>query len=102
MLAVLGHDGYLYYQNQDKGFQFSDIGFLWTTYHPESYRAVVEQISGDLWNTLNYFLTFEAFYVTLGFACIFYAMLIVSLAVKGSKEKSQSFDTARRKFSRKR
>ena len=41
-LAALGHDAYLFYMNQDKGFELAALGFIWTKYEPESYRWTVE------------------------------------------------------------
>ena len=35
--AALGHDTYMFYLNQDKGFRLSDVGALWDKYHKESH-----------------------------------------------------------------
>lgn len=36
-IAALGHDIYIFTQEQDKGFRLSDIGALWDKYHKESH-----------------------------------------------------------------
>lgn len=36
-VAALGHDVYMFTQNQDKGFRLSDTGALWDKYHKESH-----------------------------------------------------------------
>ncbi len=36
-IVSLGHDVYIYTQDQSKGFRFSDVGALWDKYHKESH-----------------------------------------------------------------
>lgn len=36
-VVSLGHDVYFYSQNQERGFMFSDLGWLWDRYHKESH-----------------------------------------------------------------
>lgn len=98
MLAAIGHDFYLLYENPDKGFEFSALGFLWTKYHPESYRTAIEQIDPELWNTINYFLTYKAFYIGLGFALTFYVIIGLSAFMKKSKEKANNARAAAEKW----
>lgn len=49
--AALGHDIYLTYQDQDftKTMMFSDVGYLWTTYSPESYAWAKDHIDPGTW-----------------------------------------------------
>jgi len=51
-LAALGHDIYIVYQDQDftKAMMFSDVGFLWTEYGPESYKWAQSNLSKETWD----------------------------------------------------
>lgn len=52
-LAALGHDVYMFTQNQDKGFRLSDLGWLWDKYHKEShdqwknYVGLIDETVGE-------------------------------------------------------
>ena len=52
--ATLGHDIYIFTQDQSKGFRLSDIGALWSKYHKESHDqwkiklSEVNSIAADL------------------------------------------------------
>jgi hypothetical protein len=83
---ALGHDIYLFYVNvvQTKGFtldlllgefKFSSLGYIWTTYEPESFQATLESTDKDTWLNIDYILTFTAFYAGLGFAAIISVIL---------------------------
>ncbi|MGB4107447.1 MAG: hypothetical protein WBK55_06600 [Alphaproteobacteria bacterium] len=74
-LAALGHDAYLYYLDQGMGFQFAALGFIWTKYHPESYRWTVEATSPDYWPYINEILAQKAVAVGAVFAGFFYVIL---------------------------
>lgn len=74
-LAALGHDAYLFYMNQDKGFELAAAGFIWTKYHPESYRWTVEATSPDYWPYINEILAQKAVLVGAAFAGFFYVIL---------------------------
>jgi hypothetical protein len=76
---ALGHDCYLFYVNfletqpltlalVQKEFKFSALGFIWTSYEPESYKATVDSTDPETWAIIDYLLTYTAFYVGLGFA----------------------------------
>jgi len=88
---ALGHDMYLFYENVvvEKGFileefKFSALGFIWTTYAEESYKSVVASTTPEYWPTIDYLLTFKAFFVGLGFAGIFVVpFMILKLFGKG-------------------
>lgn len=75
---ALGHDIYLFYQqNLNPGifsidlllekFKFSALGFIWTTYAVDSYKAVVEATAPENWAIIDKFLTIKAFYLGLAF-----------------------------------
>lgn len=51
-LAALGHDIYITYQDQDftKTMMFSDVGFLWTRYGPESYKWAQDNLGKETWD----------------------------------------------------
>lgn len=87
MLGALGHDAYLLYQNPDKGFEFSALGFIWTKYDPESYRMAIDMVSPETWENINYILTFKAFYVGAAITVFFYIIIGLAQLFKGpSKE----------------
>ncbi len=44
LITAFGHDVYLFYQNQEKGFHFSDIGWIWDKYNPQSHKEWNEEI----------------------------------------------------------
>lgn len=88
VVAALGHDLYLFYLNQDMGFKFAALGWIWTRYEPDSYKTVFETTEGDYWPYINALLAQKAFFVTLGFASIFYvlALFMKIIGVGGEKE----------------
>lgn len=45
LIAAIGHDVYNFTQNQEKGFHFADIGWIWSKYDPASHRKVNEELS---------------------------------------------------------
>jgi len=76
-LAALGHDLWLFYENQHKGFLMSEVGFLWKRYDPESFKTAREILSAKEWNTLNsYILDQKTIILTGIFAIFFYVILI--------------------------
>ena len=44
LIAALAHDAYVYTQNQDKGFEFTDIGWIWNKYHAESHQKISKEL----------------------------------------------------------
>lgn len=58
VLGALGHDVYITYQDQDftKEMMFSDVGYLWTHYHPESYNWAHRNFSPENWQYLVAFV----------------------------------------------
>lgn len=87
-LIALGHDGYLFYMEhlnpgvfsidllKDK-FKFSALGFIWTTYDPESYKSVVESTAPETWAQIDTFLTIKAFHLGLAFAGVFIVLFLI-------------------------
>jgi hypothetical protein len=51
IFAVLGHDIYVTYQDQDftKPMMFSDVGYLWTNYEPDTYEWARKNIDPGTW-----------------------------------------------------
>ena len=85
---ALGHDIYLFYmEHLNPGifsidllmekFKFSALGFIWTTYAVDSYKAVVETTAPETWATIDQFLTIKAFYLGLGFAGVFIVLFVI-------------------------
>ena len=75
-LVALGHDGYLYFTNPDMGFEFAALGFIWTKYHPDSYKWVVEQTEPlGYWPYINWVLAQSAVAVGAAIAGFFYVIL---------------------------
>lgn len=75
VLAALAHDGWLFYQHQERGFMLSALGFLWTTYHPDSFRFVQDGLDPQTWGRVNFVLQQKAVYVALAFAMAVYAVI---------------------------
>jgi hypothetical protein len=103
MLAALGHDIYLLYTDPNKSFElinfeFSDLGFLWTKYHPESYSSFIEQLDPAAWEKVNKFLTFEAFYIGLAFAVFGYVILGIAKIITLSKGAENSMRDVKKKW----
>lgn len=78
-LACLAHDGYVYYLSKEAGenlpFRFSDIGWLWTTYSPESFAAVKESMSPATWHWVDVILEQTGVFLFGGLAALVYAAL---------------------------
>ena len=45
LVAAVGHDVYQFIQNKEKGFRFSDVGWLWAKYDPQSHQQMREQLN---------------------------------------------------------
>lgn len=91
LLAAIGHDLYLFYENQFQGAPvppagwmgyLSALGFIWTRYSPESYTWVAESTPTNVWAVLNALLTIKAVFVTAAFAAIFYIAVAVIALLK--------------------
>ena len=98
MLAALGHDFYLLQLHPEKGFEFSDLGFIWIKYHPESYKQAIEAVPTEYWEIINTALTQEAFYIGTAISVLFYIIIAISGFLKSSdkKHKKAMADAARK------
>lgn len=86
-LIAFGHDIYLFYIHhaQDapmitmdlikEKFKFSAFGFIWTTYDPESYKAVASGLDPESWAKLDAFLTTKATFAGLAFAGVIIVLM---------------------------
>lgn len=74
-LAALGHDLYLFYLNQDKGFMLSTPGYMWTHYDEPSYKWTVENTDPALWSVIDYILSQKALVVGVVFAGFFWLLI---------------------------
>ena len=75
-LAALGFDVYLYAMDQDKGFMMTTPGYLLTHYTMPTYKQLVE-ISGEYWPYVDLILAQKSVYVGIGFAAIWYVLLLL-------------------------
>jgi mannose/fructose/N-acetylgalactosamine-specific phosphotransferase system component IIC len=101
ILGALGHDIYLYTLDQGRGFEFSALGFIWTKYHPESYKALIDAIPQDYQELLNYILTYKAFYIGLAIAVFGYALAFIIHLISGSGKKHENAYSAAKKWQKK-
>ena len=78
--VALGFDGYLYYFHQDKPFEFTTPGFIWTHYDPDSYKEVVQQaqdLDPRIWPVVNFVLAQKSVVDGAAFAGFFYFILLI-------------------------
>ena len=80
-LAVLGHDIYLAYNQTDiqsaERFFFSDLGWLWTEYSPETYNWVINNADAIVWNGfIDPLLDETAFFICIAPLSAFLFILI--------------------------
>lgn len=80
VLAALGHDIYVTYQDQDlnKAMMFSNVGWLWTHYHAESFDTVRKSMSPENWHRLNVYVLEQK---TILIAAVPFIIAAVILAV---------------------
>ncbi|MGB4057138.1 MAG: hypothetical protein WBK77_03535 [Alphaproteobacteria bacterium] len=97
-MAALGHDLYLFYQNQEKGFEFAALGFIWTRYEPESYKSAVEITTPDgYWPYINFILAQKAVLVGVVFAAIMMVFIgLLQLLGVGGERKIKAPSGSRR------
>lgn len=83
-LIALGHDAWLFYENQERGFMLSTLGFAWTRYHPDSYKMMATALEPAQWEMLKALLAQKSLFIGLALAGVFYAVLfILKLAAIG-------------------
>ena len=86
-LAALGHDIYLAYNNTELAvadrFYLSDLGWLWTTYHPDSYKWATENVDNVVWTAfVDPVLQMSAVYV-LGAPFAVWALSMIVFKIFG-------------------
>ncbi len=109
-LACLGYDGYMYYLSleEDKGlpFSFTDLGYLWVTYAPDSHDWALDLIGKQAWGNivspvlqlpavLIFLLLALPFYIGFGICWLFGARPF-SKASGGKKKKKDEFRDRKR------
>lgn len=111
-LTALGHDMYLFYEQhgvnsiiadaqqaaEEKGWtsMFASLGYIWTRYSEESYRATAEIMPPEDWARINTLLAQKAFFVGLAFAGFWYVLaFILKLLGFGSGDRKVSVTTGR-------
>lgn len=88
-------------------FKFSALGFIWTHYDIDSYKAAVDSMPAEDWAKIDKLLTFKAFHLTIGFAVImiilFYILKMFGIGPfvgDEEAEKSISFSKMSKKASK--
>ena len=92
-IAAFAHDIYLFYIEhgmtsitldinksiEDKGAlsMFAALGFIWTQYHPESYKWIIQNLDQETLNTINTLLMQKAVFLGIAFAGFFYCILFI-------------------------
>ncbi|MCB9963676.1 MAG: hypothetical protein H6855_06320 [Rhodospirillales bacterium] len=82
-LITLGHDAWYYYEHQDEGVYLSDLGWLWTTYHPESHDALFKEVGEEKWG--QYFVPILSMPSVLVALILSSLITLVILLFKGLK-----------------
>lgn len=116
-LAAIGFDIYMAYEEIEAGsnasfrpdsptpFKFTQIGWLWQTYSPDSFAWAKDAIDPDTWKSMILpVLRSYAIILTAGIAAFFYILLFIlyklgtwpfsgsgGLFARGPKEKGDSF-----------
>ena len=52
LLAALGHDSYLYYENLNDGFRLTKVGFLMFRYIPDEFNEFRTMVDAKTWKIL--------------------------------------------------
>lgn len=74
-LAALGFDCYLYYMHPEAGFMLSTPGYIWTHYHPDSYKWTVENTDAQTWAIIDLILAEKTVTIAIAFAGFFYIII---------------------------
>ena len=85
VLGALGHDIYITYQDQDfnKPMMFSDVGYLWTHYHPESYNWARSNFSPESWSYLVTFILEQKTMLVAGIPFAIAGIILLVLKLLG-------------------
>lgn len=80
-IIAFSHDIYLFYDlrlSEDPSiisidlilekFKLASLGFLWTTYNPESYKEAAKSLDPETWALIDSYLPIKLFHIGLAFA----------------------------------
>ena len=115
-IVAIGHDVYLFITQTgienydgisggDKPWHshFAALGWIWTNYHPDSYRWVSQNIDPSQWTFISALLGQKAVVVSLCFGAVLYTIARVFHALKTRPLKSEtSAGAAQKRFKYKR
>lgn len=59
-IAAGAHDLFLFFDNPANGLMLSNLGWIWTTYHPESYRWAMDTLDPMITDTLKAFISLKS------------------------------------------
>ena len=76
-LIVLGHDTYLYYQNQDQGFMLSAIGFFLVKYIPDMQNMLLTSWDAETTEIIQAILARKAVELTAAIGVILTSLVVV-------------------------
>ena len=115
LLLAIAHDAYLLYENPDRQAilrkvqedpakleevpLLSEVGFLWTRYHPESYKLMRDSMEPADWVFIDkYMLDRKTVVVTGGFALFFYILIfgLTRLSSGSSRQAKKGSSLGRR------
>jgi hypothetical protein len=77
VIAAIGYDLYLWYEHQDRPFQMTTPGWIWTQNDPESYKMVLDMVAPETWRWINFVLGQKTIAVTGAFAGVFYVLAFI-------------------------
>lgn len=58
-------------------FRFSALGFIWTHYDIDSFKAAVNSMPPEDWAKVDKLLTFKAFHLAIGFAVVMIVLFYI-------------------------
>lgn len=76
-LIVLGHDVILAITQDDQGFRFTSLGYIWTSNFKDSYVQASQSLSEDTWKIITPLLQQKAILLALGFAAFAWGVRFV-------------------------
>lgn len=106
LLASLGHDIYLFVNNGgsidtlqqaaqttiegtegEPGVKtfFASLGYIWTQYHPESYKWTAENVDQTTWSYINLLLKQKAVVVSAILAAVAYLLALIFKKLNGEQ-----------------
>ena len=95
-IIALGFDVYMYYQEQEEGWKLTDLGWLWTTYHPESHDSMYQEFGPEKWK--QYMLPLLQLPVAAAVFILSCVLVLIIMIFKGlATLGSGSFSSKRKK-----